>query len=193
MLSPIYRNFLEELSKAGGHELTVGDWEVLEADAANAAEYKGRIGPIMSALMRGFLHLAAKGHTFVEADRIAQHFGSTLRNNYPEASAPFLRFATTYWTYLFWLNDHDAAVGDATAYGLIGSIEEQIRPVFFPTPGPVKIKASVREAKQREILAQFDVPIDVEEFISGNPILIRDRQKASRGCLGMLLFPMLGS
>ena len=186
MLTSSFRHLIEELCRGGKYELAQRDWEVLEAEASRGSEYTGQIRPVMAGMMRGYLHLAASGHAFVPEEQIAERHGRSLQVNYPEATPAFLRFATTYWTYKIWLEDHGREIeGAPIGAALLASIEEQLGPVFFPTPGPAMIKPEHRAAKQREILAQFEVPIDVEEFIAGNPILIRDRQRESSGCLGV--------
>lgn len=69
----------------------------------------------------------------------------------------------------------------------MAALEEQVASVFFPTPGPIRIDHEHREATQREILAEYEVPMDVEAFMAGNPILIRDRQSGRSGCAGSVV------
>lgn len=59
---------------------------------------------------------------------------------------------------------------------LLGELEHVIGPVFFPFPGPRKIAPSKREETQRELIEISGADIDIEEFMRGNPILIRDRK-----------------
>ena len=136
---------------------------------------------------RGFFKLAGSGYAFTFVDRIREHYGSTLEQNYPEASKVFLRFATTYWTFKLLVGDTIGA-RSVTLTELARTLEMDIASVFFPTPGPVQISPAVREQKQRELLGQFQVDFDIEDFIRGNPILARDRVRQARsGCLGVTL------
>jgi hypothetical protein len=86
----------------------------------------------------------------------------------------------SYWTLKVWVVDHRGPF--TVAAFLLHGLEEQIASVFFPTPGPAKIQARMREETQRQLLAEHGVQIDVEDFIAGNPILLRDRKAASSGC-----------
>lgn len=139
--------------------------------------------------VRGYLYLAAKDETFASPTEIKTHFGKTLRETFPEANDTFLRFATTYWTFRLWLDDEveDEAMGGSLqgqplVSRLLRILEVQIAGLFFPTPGPQSVAPDKREAAQRQLFENFGVPIDVEAFITGNPILIRDRAQRS-GCL----------
>ncbi len=147
---------------------------------------KERLPDLYLSLFKGFFRAAEAGETFANPARISERFGNTLEGNYPEANATFLKFAYSFWTLK--LLDGDLFSHRDTVVGtLIGQLEADVASVFFPTPGPISIPAAQREAKQREILGAL-CSIDVEDFIRGNPILIRDRNRASAsGCMVALL------
>ncbi|MFQ5790544.1 MAG: hypothetical protein ACE5JI_08735 [Acidobacteriota bacterium] len=148
---------------------------------------KRRSETIMQALSRGFIALASEGYEFLPVSRIREAFGKSLEENYPEANAVFLSFATTYWTFKLWLGDVQADFsGTPIAAGLLGALEEQVAALFFPTPGPTRMSPSLRESTQRETLLRYGARFDIDEFMRGNPILKRDLA-ARRGCLGALL------
>lgn len=181
------------MAEAGSCELSDSDWTILgtpvsEVDSLSEAQ-KSRLNEIIPKLGRGFFHLGSRGYEFVDSGEIKQTFGRTLRENYREANETFLAFATSYWTFKLWVQEVNADSDDRVpiAVGMLPAAEEQIASMFFPTPGPAKIKPDHREKTQRQILAEYEVPMDVEAFMAGNPILIRDRQEASSGCLGSLI------
>ncbi len=129
------------------------------------------------------VQLSAKGYAFVPVNRIEEQFGNTLRGNYPEANETFLRFATTYWTLECWVADNVESDLETEPMGKVclAAIEDNLGSIFFPTPGPVKIDPDQREDAQRRLMTKFDAPIDIEDFMRGNPILIRDRQREAGG------------
>ncbi len=69
-------------------------------------------------------------------------------------------------------------------------VEATIGALFFPTPGPITIDPAKREAAQREILTASGAPINIQEFISRNPILLRDKAAGRAGCLGSVVFAL---
>ncbi len=98
-----------------------------------------------------------------------------MEENYPEASKSFIKFARTYWTFQIHLLEDLTGSSNYLAYSYLASLHAIIASVFFPMPGPATIPSNKREKDQREVLKDFD--IDIEDFIKGNPILIRDRQR----------------
>lgn len=139
---------------------------------------------VLQSALKGFLMRAAEGYTFVDPQRIVKEFGRTLDENYPEAGPAFLKFAHSYWTLKLLAGDPDIRPDYSNAAALLSQLEESLAGLFFPTPGPVKIDPDVREAKQREILTTASAPIDISDFLTRNPILIRDRRGQASGCLG---------
>jgi hypothetical protein len=138
-------------------------------------EQKKKIGTVALKMIEGYLTLAVKGYKFTEIDKIKENFGKTVEKNYPEASKSFIKFAETYWTFNLCLRSFiSEKLVNYVAYSLLFDLEHRVASIFFPTPGPITIPSNERERTQREILKDFD--IDIEDFIKGNPILIRDRK-----------------
>lgn len=125
-------------------------------------------------LIKGYLSLAVNGYQFTEPQRIKEKYGNSLKENYPEASETFLRFAESYWTFKIKLSDF-YNLNRLVAYHFLADVEFLIAALFFPTPGPTAVPSNERERKQREVLKDFK--INIEDFIKGNPILIRDRRR----------------
>ena len=138
-------------------------------------EQKKSLGKFYDNLTKGYILLAIKGYEFTKIDRIEEKFGSTMEENYPEASESFIKFARTYWTFQIHLLEDLTGSSNYLAYSYLASLHAIIASGFFPMPGPATIPSNKREEIQREVLKDFD--IDIEDFIKGNPILIRDRQR----------------
>lgn len=138
--------------------------------------------------LRGFFHAAAVGEALCDPSLIQQTFGRTLKENYPEASPSFLRFATTYWTLKVLVKQ---TTDPTLAQYVLSNVEREIGPVFFPTPGPMTIDPADRAIAQRQMIEASGATINILEFLIGNPILLRDRA-AQKGCLGAVL-AMLGA
>jgi hypothetical protein len=137
-------------------------------------EQKKSLGKFYDNLTRGYILLAIKGYEFSKVDRVEEKFGSTIEENYPEASKSFIKFARTYWTFQTHLLEDLTGSSNYLAYLYLANLHAIIASIFFPMPGPATIPSNKREKDQREILKDFDM--DIEDFIKGNPILIRDRQ-----------------
>ena len=175
------------LLQAGGDQLSAEDRHLLLKRPEQVTEAdKGRIGEIVRSAFFGFFHCAADGHPFADVKRIEDQFRMTLEENYKNAGAAFLRFATTYWTLKL-------VVGDLTVsteyrrtgiQQLLLKVETDVASVFFPTPGPIQMPARKREEAQRGLLQESGAPIDIEEFIAGNPILQASPSRS--GCLGVV-------
>jgi hypothetical protein len=176
-----------------GLDLT-GDDEALlsrrEDDPLSEAD-TARLATISQSLSRGFYFLAARGHTFADPAGIPNRFGSTLEANYPEASPSFLKFAYSYWT-LRLIIDHRAFENNRPiAWNLLAGYDDQVlRPLFFPTPGPVIIPPDRRATTQRRLIAGSGAPINIDDFLRGNPILLRDRKREAStpgaGCTSVI-------
>lgn len=138
-------------------------------------EQRKSLGKFYDNLAKGYILLAIKGYEFTKVDRIEEKFGSTMEENYPEASESFIKFARTYWTFQIHLLEDLTGSSNYLAYSYLASLHAIIASVFFPMPSPATIPSNKREKDQREILKDFD--IDIEDFMKGNPILIRDRQR----------------
>jgi len=171
--------------------LTENDLAYLNKHYSQGKYHKDRNGQILEAMIPGFMVSASKGETFVPEEDIVSYFGNTVEQNYPEASTSFLKFAKTYWSLrvlIDQLSRDDDGIISFIGGRLLGVLEGEIGPLFFPFPGPEKVPPAERENMQRELLKGFvsysqDIDINIEDFINGNPILIRDR-KAMRGNSG---------
>jgi len=170
-------NIISLILNARGEKLTEEERMLLASEQfkqSNAEQKKG-VAIISLKMLEGYLTLAIKGHQFTNIDKIKQRFGKSIEDNYPEASETFIKFAKSYWTLKVYLsNIFSEKLLNYTAYAALSYLEGWIGSIFFPTPGPYTIPSNEREKTQREILKEFD--IDVEDFMKGNPILIRDRK-----------------
>ncbi len=183
---------LETLVASGSMALTDNDLKIFPRNPEEIEQYNKRLSEIYHAMFYGFFHCAAVGFVLVPENRIAEKFGHSIKDNYPEANEVFLRFAKTYWTLR--VLTYDLMEKDMEWIGahLLGKLEQDIGPVFFPFPGRAKIAPSIREETQRELIQESGATIDIEEFITGNPILIRDRKSESRVSWKILLLPVFG-
>ena len=182
-----------KLAENGGITLTPDDLTYLEKHHSQGKFHKERSSEIRDAMFAGFFISASNGELFVPEHEISNMFGKSIKQNYPEASEAFLGFAKTYWSLrvlVSKLNRDEDGYISFIGGRILGVLEGDIGPVFFPFPGEKKIPPSQREEFQREILKEFAPGINLEEFIKGNPILIRDR-KTMRGKSGCLLFSII--
>ncbi|MFH1543185.1 MAG: hypothetical protein ABIE03_01480 [Patescibacteria group bacterium] len=146
-----------------------------EKDIEKTDELKKDIGTLYDNLIKGYFLLGVKGHKFTDINRIREFFGRSLEDNYPEASETFLKFATTYWTFKLYLQDF-RNLSEYYAFLILSRLEFDTASIFFPTPGLHFISSIEREKTQRELLKVLAPEINIEDFIKGNPILIRDKQ-----------------
>ncbi len=182
---------IRTLVTSGGGLLTDDDTNVLGKAHEVAGEYIEALAEIYNAMQYGFFHCAAIGTVMVPEDSINSRFGLSINDNYPEANEVFLRFAKTYWSLNILVNDTMQNDMEWIGAALLVKLEKSIGPLFFPFPGPATIPPSRREKDQRECIKVSGANIDIEEFMKGNPILIRDRSK-KRGCLGIALLFLFG-
>jgi len=174
---PIYaKTALETLIFNGGGSLSNDDLKMFKEEPSKAEKYTTRIGEIYENVLKGFFYCAAKGLIFIPEEIIIERHGRSVEQNYPEASNEFLKFAKTYWT-LKILVDNLIKSGeiDCLEDHFLGKLEQVIGPLFFPFPGPMIISPSKREKDQREFIKASGANINIERFIEGNPILIRDK------------------
>jgi hypothetical protein len=177
---------LKTLAAGVGMSLTDDDLNILERNEEEADKYKNRLLEISTAIYYGFIHCAAKGIVLVPEIRIREQFGHSLEENYPEANEVFLKFARTYWTLRILSTSLAESEREWIPTYLLRNLEQNIGSVFFPFPGKIVVSPSRREKTQRELIQKSGANIDIEEFVRGNPILIRDR-KVKKGCLGTAL------
>jgi hypothetical protein len=141
------------------------------------------------AMNSGFYKCAAEGCAFTSVSRITERFGRSLEENYPGGSHAFLRFATSFWTLTLVKDDlwRDPEYSKKLIFQLLSGLDFNIGSVFFPTPGPSKIPADLREKEMRRLILVNGAKIDVEEFIGGNPILSSRSVHGKRsGCMGII-------
>jgi len=138
-----------------------------------------RVAELTVASWCGLLRAAAEGYSFVPSSRMVERFGRTLASNYPEANPTFLKFANGYWTFRLLTRDVYDEAPDVVLTSLLSQLEQDTAALFFPTPGPVKAEPPAqREAAQRGLLHECVPELDLDEFMRGNPILIRDRKSS---------------
>src|SRR4030042_4159453 len=139
---------------------------------------------IFNSALKGFFYLGAGGYAFSDIKTVFNFFKMTLDEMYPEATSPFIKFATSYWTLQFLVRPHNTKLEQwprrTIAWELLSSVEFNVASLFFPTPGRHMINPKLRERDQRKILQELGIPIDIDEFIRNNPILIRDRLRLKR-------------
>ncbi len=175
---------LNKLITTSAITVSAQDLKLLEKMPDEIKPYSERVGEIYEIIFRGFFHCAARGVLLYPEEKVAERFGNSIEDNYPEANGVFLRFAKTYWTLQTLKHDlRDQDRMKSVGAWLLVKLEQDIGPVFFPFPGPKKIAASKREKTQRELLKEFGKDIDIEEFMKGNSILIRDRKSSIWGKL----------
>jgi hypothetical protein len=169
---------LKKLTENNSMVLSKDDIAVLEKKPEEIKQNNQRVGEIYEIIFRGFFICAAKGIALCPEEKVTEKFGNSIEDNYPKASEPFLKFAKTYWTLRVLVYDLMETDMEWIGAHLLGKLEQDIGPVFFPFPGPKKIAPSKREKFQRELLEEFGKDINIEEFMKGNPILIRDRESS---------------
>jgi hypothetical protein len=144
-------------------------------DPKKLAENQSTFTSIVDHAMRGFYKTAAVGGTFADVGAIKQYYGRSLEENYPEAGPAFLKFAYSFWTLQLVVRGPGFDPRRSLAEAMLSELEVNIASVFFPTPGQISINYKLRGAEQRRLLKLSGAQIDIEDFISKNPILIRDK------------------
>jgi len=150
---------------------------------------------IFNSALKGFFYLGADGYAFSDIKSVFNFFNMTLDEMYPEATSPFIKFATSYWTLQFLVRPHNTKLEQwprrTVSWELLSSLEINIAGLFFPTPGRHKINPNLREMDQRKVIEASGAPIDIEEFIENNPILIRDRMMLKRSRIKKILWLLI--
>lgn len=152
-------------------------------DPATKDDVKFTVVEVTNVMQRYFWKKAVAGETFGNVERITKEFGKSLEENYGLSSGPFLDVARTYWTYQIEVRDLFPEYRDKWISQALKAVEIKVRELFFPTPGPITIPAKTRSAAQREFLEDFAPTIDIERFLTENPIL---RAESNSGCLGVI-------
>ncbi|MBD3338389.1 MAG: hypothetical protein GF353_04740 [Candidatus Lokiarchaeota archaeon] len=168
-------------------EFTKSDRDFLLLKAKSMREYstieREQCLQIVQIFTRLFFKKAIKGETFCPLEKIKSDFmGNSFEKVYGYSSGPFINLAKTYWTFRHQLNEDTDRPKEYTPlfYQILRNVETNIAGAFFPSAGVVSAKV------QKNILKEFAPEIDVERFLSENPLL-----KRKSGCLGSLLFLLL--
>ncbi|MBC8179577.1 hypothetical protein H8E88_00490 [candidate division KSB1 bacterium] len=148
-----------------------------------ANQHQEHILKIVQVFTRYFFKKALKGETFCDPSKIKKEFGKTLEQHYNVSSGPFLNFAYTYWTFRFQLDeDQYTKLKEHVPlfFPILRTAEMNIAGSFFPSGGHVSAE------NQRQILNEYAPEINIERFLSDNPLISR-----KSGCLGSVLFLLL--
>lgn len=205
-LETCMKSLEEMVRRSRGHLLSIEEKNLLLTpleDYNSLDEAIERLSPsqqdtfikLYESTINGFFFCAADGYEFVSSSGIKERFGKTLEENYASAhtTPAFMRFATAYWTLKILTSMlHDITITKGRLYLnlLLQKLELDIASVFFPTSSQLTLSIPVaqREEQQRRLILESGAKFDIEEFISGNPILQQHTQAQSRsGCLGILL------
>lgn len=163
--------------RGGIRQDTTGHLTFLDAlvtDGMSEADAQ-RAGILLASAYLGFYDVAADGLALTNVADIKDWYGAAIDENYPDAGEAFSRFATTYWTFKVLLGQIEMNAPVHFIGSLLTRIDELLGPLFFPFPGPMKTDPTQREADQRRFLQAFGPRIDIDDFLTRNPILIRDR------------------
>jgi len=120
---------------------------------------------------RYFFKKVALGETFGPITRVEQRFGHSLESNYDISSGPFIDMAKTYWTYHLEIQDLSPEYANLVLSQVLFQVNGDIASVFFPTPGPAIIWVRRRRETQRELLEEYAPRMDINAFLSNNPLL----------------------
>jgi len=135
-------------------------------------EYLPKLNIIYKIMFNGFFKCAADGYAFVSENMIKKHYGKSLIENYPSNSSPaFMKLATSYWTLKILHESLFPRYKKIMIYQLLGKLESELAEYFFPSPGPYMMDLRKMEVLQREVLLKSNSNINIDEFISGNPLL----------------------
>jgi len=147
--------------------------------------HKEHILKITQLFTRFFFKKAETGETFCDPSKIKLKLGKTLEEHYSVSSGPFLNLAYTYWTFRIQLDeDHYRQPKENVPlfFQILWTVEMNIAGSFFPSAGRVSAD------NQRRILNEFAPEINVEDFISENP-MIKSRNKKMYYLRWLLFLP----
>jgi len=160
-----------------------------ELSESSTQAQKEIVSETIEVMSRFFFKKASQGETFGSLSRVEERFGQSIEENYGMQSGPFIDLAKSYWTYKVEVGDlfpdhHSLALSQA----LLG-VENDIASVFFPTPGPMQIPVHQRRETQRQLLQEYAPEIDIERFLSDNPMLKAEERRG--GWFGIVLLIIL--
>jgi len=124
-----------------------------------------------------FFKIASRGQTFGSTDSIKKKFGYTLEENFGLTKGPFIEMARAYWSFSLGVDNTPPGHENLLLWQILHKVEFDIRSLFFPTPGPNHISVRKRIKAQRSLLQHFAPEMDIERFISENPILKREARR----------------
>lgn len=187
------KHFEEAYKLPFRHDIRVDRWEKREFSPKEIefllSEYSEEfkivhlqaIKDIIQIMTRYLFEKAATGYTFCRLEKVESTFGRTLEQNYGVSTGYFYNLAKTYWTLKVQLDEESLQYVHKKStplfFMILRTVELNIASGFFPTG------SYVNEDNQRQILKEFAPEINIERFISENPML----KTAKGGCLGVLL------
>ena len=124
-----------------------------------------RLEELQETAIKGFFHCAASNVTLTDVSRIRGFYGRTLEDNYPGASAAFMKLARTYWT--FKVSLIKCVPDSSVCISLLQAIDLAFAGVFFPTPG-ISPSNELREETMQTLIEHSGADFDVEDYIKGN-------------------------
>jgi hypothetical protein len=122
-------------------------------------------------ITRYFFKKVPLGETFGSITRVEQKFRHSLETNYDISSGPFIDMAKTYWTYQLEVKDLFPEHHNLVLAQVLLQVNFEIGGLFFPFPGSIILWAGGRKETQRELLEEYTTGMDVNAFLSNNPIL----------------------
>lgn len=140
---------------------------------------------IIEIFTRYFCAKASHGETFCPVEIVESEFGKTLEENYGLSEGPFMNLARTYWTFRFAVDDFPSDKLNTVIHNILRAIEISIAGLFFPTPGIKNIPVNKRIEGQKIFLKECLSDIDIERFLSENPLL--KLESSRKGCFGNTL------
>lgn len=122
-------------------------------------------------ITRYFFKKVPLGETFGSITRVEQKFRHSLETNYDISSGPFIDMAKTYWTYQLEAKDLFPEHHNLVLAQVLLQVNFEIGGLFFPFPGSIILWVRGRKETQRELLEEYTTGMDINAFLSNNPIL----------------------
>jgi hypothetical protein len=180
-VSEAYKSAGLELSNSK-RSILLSDIKSLEGDTPS----KEILSEVSHIMIHFFFKKATHDQTFGPLSRVKERFGKSVEENYGMSQGPFMKMANAYWTYKLEVNDLFPANHNLALSQVLLTVENDIASVFFPTPGPMEIPVSRRREAQRQLLKEFAPEVDIDKFLSENPILRANESKGG-GCFGIAI------
>ena len=186
-------NLIEEAYRLPFREdIRVDKWDKLEFDEREksfllskyskeyANQHQEHILQIVQVFTRFIFKKALMGETFCDPSKIRKEFGETLEQRYNVTPGHYLNFAYTYWTLRLQLDEDQNRQPKEHVplfFPILRTAEMNISGSFFPSGGQVSAE------NQKQILREYAPEINIEKFLSDNPLLAK-----KSGCLGSVAF-----